>query len=206
MSGRIILTSRGLNTQIGQKLIEKALKGSINLRDRILLITMAEYGINNMLRDACVKIGFSEQNISIFDGETELDIEQTFQFLYVSEGNTFEVLDMMKKQGLMEIVKKNFDDGADYIGSSAGAMIAGYDVKLAHHFDRNFVQINDFSGLNLFDGTVIPHYTKQQFRRYCESISDEIKKKYNNIYSVSNESALIINEAGLIRTIRVRAD
>lgn len=206
MSGRIILTSRGLNTQIGQKLIEKALKGSINLRDRILLITMAEYGINNMLRDACVKIGFSEQNISIFDGETELDIEQIFQFLYVSEGNTFEVLDMMKKQGLMEIVKKNFDDGADYIGSSAGAMIAGYDVKLAHDFDRNFVQINDFSGLNLFDGTVIPHYTKQQFRRYCESISDEIKKKYNNIYSVSNESALIINEAGLIRTIRVRAD
>jgi peptidase E len=31
-----------------------------------------------------------------------------FQYVYVSEGNTFELLDMVKRQGVMKIIKQYF--------------------------------------------------------------------------------------------------
>jgi dipeptidase E len=204
MAGRIILTSRGLNTQTGKALIKKILR-KIDAEDKILLITMAEYGINEILRNACAEMGFQKSNIFIYDGESKVDTDITFQYVYVSEGNTFELLDMIKRQGVMEIIKQNFLQGACYIGSSAGAMIAGSDIRLALDFDRNFVRMEDFTSLGLFDGTVIPHYTKAQFRKYYDQISQDLIAGYHIIYSISNEDAVIIENDGSMRSVRVRA-
>jgi peptidase E len=204
MAGRIILTSRGLNTQTGKTLIKKILR-KIDAEDKILLITMAEYGINEILRNACVEMGFQKFNIFIYDGESKVDTDMAFQYVYVSEGNTFELLDMIKRQGVMEIIKQNFLQGACYIGSSAGAMIAGSDIRLALDFDRNFVRMEDFTSLGLFDGTVVPHYTKEQFRKYYDQLSKELIAGYHTIYSISNEGAVIIENDGSTRSVRVRA-
>jgi dipeptidase E len=166
---------------------------------------MAEYGINEILRNACAEMGFQKSNIFIYDGESKVDTDITFQYVYVSEGNTFELLDMIKRQGVMEIIKQNFLQGACYIGSSAGAMIAGSDIRLALDFDRNFVRMEDFTSLGLFDGTVIPHYTKAQFRTYYDQLSQDLIAGYHTIYSISNEGAVIIENDGSTRSVRVRA-
>lgn len=89
MSGRIILTSRGLNTEIGRNVIKKCLGEDIKTADAILVITMARYGISDMLRDACIEIGFSNANIFVYDGEREFDIKRIFQYVYISEVKIF---------------------------------------------------------------------------------------------------------------------
>lgn len=55
-----------------------------------------------------------------------------------------------------------------YIGSSAGAMIAGTDIYLAEDFDENIVGLTDLKALGLFDGSVIPHYSRRDLKRYIK--------------------------------------
>ena len=43
------------------------------------------------------------------------------------------------------------ENNATYIGSSAGAMIAGIDVRLALDFDRDTEDLDDYRALSLFN-------------------------------------------------------
>ena len=187
---KIYLTSRGLNTIQGRKMIQSALPDEDRSRRRILLITMAEYEINDILAAACMDMGFSADNVVIYDRYHHVDLRKEFHYIYVSEGNTFEILYMMKRHGLVPLILDSMRKGAVYIGSSAGAMIAGTDICLAKDFDRNFVRMTDFTALELFEGTVIPHYTKEQFERYYDKLGNYWKERYQQIYYVPDDGII----------------
>lgn len=189
---KIYLTSRGLNTIQGRKIIQYALPDEDRSGKRILLVTMAEYEINDILAAACIAMGFSADNIVIYDGYHHVDLRKEFHYIYVSEGNTFEILYMMKRHGLIPLILDAMGKGAVYIGSSAGAMIAGTDIYLAKDFDRNFVRMTDFTALELFEGTIIPHYTKEQFDRYYKELGTYFKERYRQIYYVSDDGIIIM--------------
>lgn len=90
------------------------------------------------------------------------------------------------------VIKEGFKKGNKiYIGCSAGAAIAGVSIEEIKDFDRNFVGMLDFEGLNLFDGIIIPHYTMSELKRYISN-SPGIEEKYNQILSVSNEKSLVL--------------
>lgn len=181
----IYLTSRGLNTKMGRNIIGRALS-ECNKSGKILMVTIEEYRVNSFLYDAAVELGFSPENIVIYDGSEQKDIGTDFAYIYVGEGNTFQILDMMRKHGIIEKIHVAIQNGAAYIGSSAGAMIAGKDIALAHDFDRNFVGMSDFRALELFQGTIIPHYTKDDLICYLSRTPKESLERYQNIYSVGN--------------------
>ena len=71
-----------------------------------------------------------------------------------------------------------------YIGSSAGAMLAGADIMLAGDFDINFVGMTDFTALNLFDGTIIPHYEPEYLENYIRNTEAHVINRYSKILSV----------------------
>ena len=96
------------------------------------------------------------------------------------------------ERGLDSIIKEGFKTGNKiYIGCSAGAAIAGVSVEEIKDFDKNNVGMTDFSGLGLFDGIIIPHYTKKELKRYISN-SYGIEDKYKSILSVSNEKSLVM--------------
>lgn len=192
---KIYLTSRGLNTKLGRKIIGKALS-DCDKSGKMLMITIGEYSINDILRDAAMELGFLSENIVVYDGDKYRKIDTDFDYIYVSEGNTFQILDMMKSHGLIEKIHAAVDAGASYIGSSAGAMIAGTDILLAQDFDRNFVGMTDFQALGLFRGTIIPHYTKEDLSCYFSRTSEELIGHYEEIYSVGNGDEE--NETGIV--------
>lgn len=64
-------------------------------------------------------------------------------------------------------------------------------VEEIKDFDKNNVGMTDFSGLGLFDGIIIPHYTKKKLKRYISN-SCGIEDKYKSILSVSNEKSLVM--------------
>ena len=188
---KIILTSYGLTTSIGRKLIAKELENENLKEKRIFLFHEPHYSIEIMLRNACIALGFLPENI-ILSGQQKSDVEiLTVDYLYCTEGNTFEVMSLLRERGFDDIFVKAFENGTTYIGASAGAIIAGVSIEEAIYFDRNFMRMSDFRGLGLFDGIVIPHCTKEELKKYMETNSG-IEKKYNNIYTVENEKSLVL--------------
>lgn len=189
MSKQIILTSFGLTSGVGRKLIIEALKG-VDLTDkRIFLFHEPYYSIESTLRDVCVSMGFKPENV-ILSGEQACngDILKV-DFLYCTEGNTFEIMSLLRERGLDKVFVEAFNNGASYIGASAGAMIAGSSIEEAGSFDKNMVGLTDLRGLSLFEGIVIPHYNKTEVKRYIKN-TPGIENKYKKIMSVANDKIL----------------
>lgn len=193
---RIILTSRGLNCKVGRQAIRRGLKKCIGENYErvfsdltIMLCTISEYGINKMLMDAAIALGFREENILIWDENISNENKERFECFsvcYVTEGNTFQIMHMMKLTGADKVIKKSVAEGGYYIGASAGAMIAASSIEFASDFDTNFVRLNEFEGLDLLpvelgETAVIPHYDKKQFERWKRNTSSYLLEKYNYI-------------------------
>lgn len=190
----LLLTSRGIHTKVGEGLIHKHITPRLN--DKILMITIDDYGVNDLLTEAALRMGFAKENIevcgSIDKAAQIVKRNETFDFVYVGEGNTFEIQDMLNKGGLLlylnSLVTKR---GTCYIGSSAGAILAGQDIELAKDFDKNFSCVKDFKGVKLFSGTVIPHYEEEEFIRYCFNTDTETLQNYKELFFVANDQLLV---------------
>jgi hypothetical protein len=193
---KLIFTSRGLNTQIGRTLICKAMEEDHHKNDKvILLITLSEYYINDLLLSTCLDMGFKKENILIIDDNTPiLTLKRKLDYIYVTEGNTFDILHFIRTAGLVRKIKQSIKNGTVYIGASAGAMLAGTDISFAQDFDRNRQNMTDFTGLQLFNGIIIPHYTETELQNYLSHLSNSMKKKYKHIYHVADEGILILEE------------
>jgi len=192
MNNKLLFTSYGLTTAIGRKLIAKELKDYDLTEKKIFLFHEPHYSIEAMLVEACSNLGFKKENI-ILSGQQKNNQEVLeCDIYYCTEGNTFEVLSILRERGLDSVIREGFKkDNKIYIGCSAGAAIAGVSIEEVKDFDRNFVRMVDFTGLGLFDGIIIPHYTKSELKRYISN-SPGIEEKYNRILSVSNEKSLVL--------------
>ena len=82
-----------------------------------------------------------------------------------------------------------------YIGSSAGAMIAGTDIYLAEDFDENIVGLTDLKALGLFDGSVITHYSRRDLKRYIKNSNQKDIGRYSELYSVDDNEALVAEDS-----------
>lgn len=191
---KLIFTCHGVTNPIGRRLIKNALlETEKDLTDkRIFVFHEPHYFLHDYHIEALLDIGFKRENIIMSGPDLNINEVLEADIIYVTEGNTFEVLDLMRKRNIDELIKEAFKRGGKtYICCSAGAAIAGVSIEEIQDFDRNFVKMTDFRGLGLFDGIVIPHYTKEELARYIKN-SPGIKGKYKQIISVANTRRLII--------------
>ena len=190
--GKLILTARGLNSETGQKIIRKCLTEEEEREKKtILLISIQEYRIDEILKQASMELGFLEEHIFLASGQINLK-KMRPDYIYVTEGNVYQVLDYMRKNGLLKFIQQQMKrTDCTYIGSSAGAMIAGTDIYLAEDFDENIVGLTDLRALGLFDGSIIPHYSRQDLIRYINNSKQEDIRHYSELYSVDDNEALV---------------
>lgn len=192
MNNKLVLTSYGLTTGVGRKNIGKELADYDLVNKKIFLFHEPHYSIETIVIDVCCDMGFKRENVILSGQQDSINEIIECDFYYCTEGNTFEVLSLMREKGVDKAIKSGFDIGNKvYIGASAGAAIAGTSIEEIKDFDRNFVGMTDFVGLNLFDGIIIPHYTKTELKRYIKN-SPGIEDKYKRILSVSNEGCVIL--------------
>ena len=192
MNNKLVLTSYGLTTEVGRKHIRKELANYDLSNKSIFLFYEPNYSIGKILLDVCCEFGFKKENI-ILSGHND-DFSKIVQcdFYYCTEGNTFEVLSFMREKNVDKAICKGFEYGNKvYIGASAGAAIAGINIEEIKDFDRNSVGMDEFSGLGLFDGIIIPHYTKAELKRYINN-TPGIENKYKKIISVSNNRCVVL--------------
>ena len=192
MNNKLVLTSYGLTTGVGRKNIGKELANYDLVNKKIFLFHEPHYSIEMILIDVCCDMGFNRENVILSGQQDSINEIIDCDFYYCTEGNTFEVLSLMRERGVDKVIKSGFDIGNKvYIGASAGAAIAGTSIEEIINFDRNLSGMTDFVGLNLFDGIIIPHYTKTELKRYIKN-SPGIEDKYKRILSVSNEGCVIL--------------
>ena len=190
--GTIILLSQGLTTKGGKKLLSRTLPNDLKEKG-ILLISLPRYGIDESLVSSCKALGFTEENITLY--RAGMNLMDDYHYIYVTEGNSFEILDFMKRNNLLDYIRFSVrEKNTDYIGVSAGAMIAGRDIQLAKDFDENRIWMTDFTALGLFDGTIIPHYTRAEFKRYIASTDQKMIKRYKKILSVGDGKVVLVEE------------
>jgi len=87
----------------------------------------------------------------------------TADVLFVGGGNTFRLLDHVRRHGFVDAVQKFQRSGGDYYGGSAGAVLACESIAIAEGHDPNEPGLTDLGGLGLISGaTILPHFTFDQ--------------------------------------------
>ncbi|QPH99531.1 type 1 glutamine amidotransferase-like domain-containing protein [Campylobacter concisus] len=100
--------------------------------------------------------------------------------IYISGGNTFYLLNELRKSRAAQAIKNAVKAGKIYIGESAGAIVAAPDTRYATLMDENSQNMSDFTGLNLVDVYVVPHFGCEPFAE----ATHEIMEKFGNLYDL----------------------
>ena len=121
--------------------------------------------------------------------------------LCVSGGNTFFLLQELKRNGLLDLIKQKVQDGIPYIGESAGAIIACPDIAYNQIMDDKTVatELTDYSGMDLVDYYVLPHNGEFPF---VETTAQTIKvygEKINLVPLNNSQAVIVENEVSSTR-------
>lgn len=115
-------------------------------------ISFDEYEV--MVAKAFNEFGYQLKSIHHFDNPTQA-VERA-DAIAVGGGNTFNLLDTLYQNQLIDSIKRRVNDGIPYIGWSAGSNITAPSIRTTN--DMPIVEPQSFDALGLFPIQVNPHY------------------------------------------------
>ncbi len=195
---KLLLTSAGLtNKSIANELISLLTK-SVS-ETRIALVSTAanvEAGNKDWFVSQVTdfyKYGFhwvdivdvSAPNVNWKERLQEMDV------VVIGGGNTYHLLDQVRKSGFDLWLKDNMNNKV-YVGISAGSILMTPNIDIAHvdDGDVNICRITGVTGLGLVDFEVSPHtpedVSHKGNREYLQTIN-------NSLYGLDNNSAISVN-------------
>lgn len=142
------------------------------------------------------KDGFTENNIYIFDEENAIQfINLDIDVIYVGGGNTFATLKKIKDCGFDKYIINYINNGVIYIGGSCGAHIVTKNIEHLLDLDNNYCNLDDYNGLGLLDGIIIPHFNEVDYEpeKRMELYNKLITENKNKVYTLTNSESIIVN-------------
>ena len=144
------------------------------------------------------KLGASVTEIDI-STEAYSTIQSVFEdadVIYFTGGNSFFLMDQLRKTETDELLKKELANGKLMIGESAGAIICAPTIQYIEQMDEKPEDYSqeDNEGLDLIDFYVLPHYLTAPFKKITERIRAEFSDL--NICAINNHQAIIVNDEG----------
>ena len=108
---------------------------------------------------ARVRARFEAEGVAV-DGVTPdqagRDTIERAEAVFVGGGNTFRLLDLLQRSGLVEVLRRRALAGLPYLGASAGTNVAAPTIKTTN--DMPIVQPASFDALGLVPFQINPHY------------------------------------------------
>ncbi|MCS2423691.1 Type 1 glutamine amidotransferase-like domain-containing protein [Bacteroides fragilis] len=122
-------------------------------------------------KKALEKVGMIVEEVEItqFSNEEISSILHKCDYIYITGGNTFFLLQELKRKGVDKIISEQVKSGKLYIGESAGAIIASPDTEYMKNVNFDPIEkapeLEDYSSLGLVDFYTIPHYGNFPFKK-----------------------------------------
>lgn len=146
-------------------------------------------------KKALQKLGLTVNEIDIAKA-TQAEIKNTLNecdYIFVGGGNTFYLLQELKRTGCDRLIKKHIASGKLYIGSSAGSIILAPDIAYIASMDDPKLAPNLSSHISLHavDFFVLPHRTNFPFKSAAQKIENTYKDKLKLI-PISNNQVVVV--------------
>ena len=118
--------------------------------------------------------------------------------IYVSGGNTFYLLQELKRKGADKLIQEEIEGGKPYIGESAGAMILAPSIEYVRLMDETHVasELASFAALGLISRYPLPHYRSFPF----EEVGEKVLATYGDnlpLVPITNDQAIIVRGSEL---------
>lgn len=196
---KLLLTSTGL----GNKKIRDFFIAVLPRAPEECSVLMAAYAQNeyvesiyaNESKNELMVLGINRIFVFNLNEEKFDDAGMMYDVIYVCGGNTFAILDRMRKTGIDGYIKKAVMAGVSfYVGVSAGSIIAGPNILTAgwgSEADGNFVGLSDLTGLQLTNVSVLPH-----LKFAYEARLKELAKSVDYpVIGLTDEEALLVEDS-----------
>ena len=115
----------------------------------------------------------------------------------ISGGNTFYLLQEIKRKNLVEVLFKRIKEGLFYIGESAGAIIMSENIEYSQMMDDKSIasELDDYMGVNVFNHYVVPHLGEYPFEETAQKTLDTYQDKIS-LVAINNSEAILVNDSG----------
>ena len=118
-------------------------------------------------RQALVDAGFNVSDYTI----TNKTLDQLkndlidYDFIYLSGGNTYYLLEQSNKSGFFNLIKDLINkEGKTYIGTSAGSIIAGPKCPDYLLLENEIIKVENQKGYGFVNFIILPHWGSDDFR------------------------------------------
>jgi len=188
----ILLTSTGLSSKnVYDKFVE--IKNTKGL-EKAVIITTASLGkeenqYSQLALSQLKSAGIETVDFYDFEDQGPGDFS-SYDVIYVCGGNTFKLMKFAREASFDKEINSLLQRNGIYIGVSAGSLIVGPSIQIANevHPDKNEAGLTDFSGFNIIDLIIFPHYSIE--------LEEEIKsfESKNNvkIERIDNSQAILV--------------
>lgn len=115
----------------------------------------------------------------------------------ISGGNTFYLLQELKKKNLIGLLYERIKEGLFYIGESAGAIIMSENIEYSQMMDDKSIasELDDYTGVNVFEHYVLPHIGEYPFEESTQKILENYQDKIS-LVAINNSEAILVNDGG----------
>lgn len=189
---KLILSSRDFLNDNSRKVIMDNLPKRIE-ECKVLFIPNEKANDENLRSDKyynrLFKDGFTNKNnIYIFDEKKANDFKNLeLDLIYIGGGNTFATMKKIKNSNFDKEIIKYVRNGVTYIGGSCGAHIVTKNIEHAKYFDTVCDDFDDFTGLGLFDGIIIPHFNEER-KEFYDLLKHKSKWK---VYPLTDSDSIV---------------
>ncbi|WDV48092.1 Type 1 glutamine amidotransferase-like domain-containing protein [Clostridiaceae bacterium M8S5] len=114
-------------------------------------------------------------------------------YIYVTGGNTFFLLQELKRTGADKIIMDEVNAGKLYIGESAGAMITSANIEYVKGMDsvKKAPELTSFDALDLVEFYTVPHYNNIPFKKITKKLVDSYSSTLK-LFPISNNEAILV--------------
>ncbi len=151
-------------------------------------------------RKAFIDLGIIIKDLDII-GKHQNEMSKVFSesdMIFVSGGNTFYLLQELKKSNADQLIIDEIKKGKLYIGSSAGSIILSKDILYVDKMDdkRKATELENFLGLNMVDFYTLPHLNNEPFTEIVEDILKENNRIDKlHLVPISNHQVILVNNS-----------
>ena len=113
--------------------------------------------------------------------------------IYISGGNTFFLMQELRKTGTDKLIIEQIEKGKLYIGESAGAMILAPNIEYAKDMDDHLTQtpdFTDFKGLGIVEFYPVVHFNSFPFEEAAQKVVH--KNCHLPLEIITNQQAIVV--------------